>query len=108
MQQGELNVVLLMIDVDNFKQYNDTYGHLAGNKVLVELAQILSNSVDSDDIVARYGGEEFVIVLHDTSAERARPSLKKLGPESQRPWPMSLSPSGYHRFTLTIPIGSPP
>ena len=69
-QQGELNVVLLMIDVDNFKQYNDTYGHLAGNKVLANPTTL--QQVDSDDIVARYGGEEFVIVLHDTSAERGK------------------------------------
>lgn len=54
---------LLMIDIDFFKQVNDIYGHLAGNKVLKKLAKILVSNVRQTDIVCRYGGEEFVILL---------------------------------------------
>ena len=52
---------IIMSDVDNFKNFNDTYGHLVGDLVLKEVANILINSVRSSDIVARYGGEEMVI-----------------------------------------------
>lgn len=62
---------LLMIDVDFFKKYNDTYGHQKGDEVLRGLADILKRSVRASDIVARYGGEEFVILLPETENEKA-------------------------------------
>lgn len=60
---------LLMIDLDHFKQVNDTYGHLVGDTVLRQLGEILSDEARAVDIVARYGGEEFVIVVPDTEVE---------------------------------------
>ncbi|MDO9065272.1 MAG: GGDEF domain-containing protein, partial [Sulfuricella sp.] len=62
---------VLMLDLDYFKQVNDTFGHEAGDKVLKTLAEILAKSVRSSDMVVRYGGEEFLIVLMDTGAEDA-------------------------------------
>ncbi len=62
---------LLMIDLDHFKQVNDTYGHLVGDTVLRQLGEILIDEARNVDIVARYGGEEFVIVLPDTQVEGA-------------------------------------
>jgi diguanylate cyclase (GGDEF)-like protein len=62
---------LLMLDIDNFKALNDTYGHLAGDQVLSELAAILQRAVRNIDFVARYGGEEFVVVLVETRSEAA-------------------------------------
>ncbi|AVX29916.1 diguanylate cyclase (GGDEF) domain-containing protein [Carboxydocella thermautotrophica] len=62
---------LLMLDVDFFKQYNDTFGHPAGDRLLKEFARILVENVRPDDIVARYGGEEFAIILRETSLEQA-------------------------------------
>lgn len=59
-------VTLLMIDVDNFKAYNDTHGHQAGDSVLRELATILAAGRRVNDVAARYGGEEFAIVLAGT------------------------------------------
>lgn len=53
----------IMMDVDHFKQFNDTYGHQAGDFVLKEVAKILTQELRGDDIIARYGGEEFVAVL---------------------------------------------
>lgn len=64
-----LSVILL--DVDNFKSYNDTFGHPAGDRVLVEAAQILGHQARVSDFVARYGGEEFVIILPETDKEEA-------------------------------------
>ena len=62
---------LIMVDIDNFKNFNDTLGHPAGDKVLVNIAKIMKKTCRSTDIVARYGGEEFVIVLLDTNKESA-------------------------------------
>ena len=60
------SVALLVIDIDDFKQINDTYGHLEGDRVLKELGQCLKKISRQTDLVARYGGEEFLIMLPDT------------------------------------------
>ena len=60
----------MMIDIDNFKQINDTHGHLVGDRVLKQLANLLKREQRSVDIVARYGGEEFVVLLPETTARR--------------------------------------
>ena len=54
---------LMFIDVDNFKQINDSYGHEAGDRVLIQVAEILTSSTRRNDVVARYGGDEFLILL---------------------------------------------
>ncbi len=59
---------LVMLDVDHFKQYNDAFGHPAGDAVLCDLARVLRGSVREHDLVARYGGEEFVLLLPMTDA----------------------------------------
>jgi diguanylate cyclase (GGDEF)-like protein len=62
---------ILMIDIDDFKQYNDTYGHLAGDQALRELGAFLRESLRTEDYAARYGGEEFLLLLPETAAEGA-------------------------------------
>ena len=63
---------LVMLDVDHFKQYNDAYGHQAGDRCLFEIAQLFKKSCRRpEDFVARYGGEEFMLVLPDTNLEGA-------------------------------------
>ncbi len=64
-------ISLLMIDIDHFKEYNDSYGHLRGDKVLKRLAHIFQENLREIDVVARYGGEEFLVLLPETSKNNA-------------------------------------
>lgn len=61
--------VIIMLDVDDFKQINDTYGHQVGDSILMQLADLLQNNVRETDTVARFGGEEFIILMPNTSVE---------------------------------------
>lgn len=72
------DVCFAMIDVDRFKQINDTYGHAMGDQVLISLARLLSQRVRKSDIVGRYGGEEFAIVLPDCNLDSAVQVLNQL------------------------------
>jgi len=62
---------MLMLDADDFKKFNDTYGHIAGDQALSEIGQVLRTAVREIDVVCRYGGEEFSVVLPETDAEGA-------------------------------------
>ncbi|UCF97882.1 MAG: sensor domain-containing diguanylate cyclase [Spirochaetaceae bacterium] len=75
---------LLMFDIDHFKKFNDTYGHLQGDLIIKEIANILRGSVRTIDFTARYGGEEFAVILPEVSAkgaavvaERIRKTIEK-------------------------------
>jgi len=75
---------LVMVDIDNFKTFNDRHGHQAGNRALAAIARLLAGSLRKIDIAARYGGEEFALILPSTSktgaqlvAERARVEVEK-------------------------------
>lgn len=69
---------LLMLDLDHFKTVNDTYGHLAGDVVLREVARRISEVVRSYDLVGRYGGEEFLVVLPGCDKDRALQSAERI------------------------------
>lgn len=62
---------ILMLDIDDFKSYNDTYGHLLGDQALKETAQVITENMRSVDIPARYGGEEFLIILPEAGRSEA-------------------------------------
>ncbi|MDH5561212.1 MAG: diguanylate cyclase, partial [Deltaproteobacteria bacterium] len=76
LQQGKCS--LIMLDVDNFKHYNDTNGHQLGDDVLKIVSSILINGIRQSDMAARYGGEEFVVVLPGTSIKIATKIAEKL------------------------------
>lgn len=68
---GKREVSVLMMDIDNFKAYNDTYGHIYGDEVLVKLTACITETVRKGDIFARYGGEEFSLVLDGVTSDIA-------------------------------------
>lgn len=72
------DLALIMLDIDNFKQINDRYGHLVGDQVLQLVAEILRKNVRASDFAARYGGEEFALVLNRTMAEQAYLVAKRI------------------------------
>ena len=72
------NLVLLVFDLDHFKQVNDTYGHLGGDAVLREIGKRLNASLRQTDFVGRYGGEEFVVIMPETTLKDALPIAENL------------------------------
>ncbi len=95
-------LALMMTDIDHFKAVNDTYGHVAGDKVLQEIAHILQEVVRGEDCVARYGGEEFVLLLPQTpklGALRVAEKLRQMVEEC----PFKIE--GQQAIFLTISIG---
>ncbi len=68
----------IMIDIDDFKKYNDTYGHMVGDVIIKEIGRIIKEGVREIDIVSRYGGEEFAIALPETGEESARQVAERL------------------------------
>lgn len=98
------NFACLMIDIDHFKQVNDTYGHLMGDKVLKQFGDLLRTPglFRDSDILGRYGGEEFIVLLPDTNssyaeypAERLREAMKGI----------VFTDSKKRKFTVTLSIG---
>lgn len=78
-------VYILVLDIDKFKKFNDTYGHLTGDKILENIGRIISENTRKTDVAARYGGEEFALILPNSCytaaehlAERIRRSVEKL------------------------------
>lgn len=94
---------LLIMDIDHFKQYNDTWGHLEGDKVLMDIGRIINACMRSMDTAYRYGGEEFAVLLPETDLQQAcvvgHRIMKRIGQESFEP------ESGVHR-SVTISIGA--
>jgi diguanylate cyclase (GGDEF)-like protein len=69
---------IFLIDIDHFKEVNDTYGHTAGDNVLVSIARILKSAIRSDDFIVRWGGEEFLIILNNSNPEYLERFAKKI------------------------------
>ncbi|MDI7246810.1 MAG: diguanylate cyclase [Bacillota bacterium] len=99
---------LLMVDIDDFKQYNDLLGHPAGDAALKAVARLLTRSVRSTDIVARYGGEEFVVTLLEAQKAHALRVAEKIRARIEAyPFPHEEQiPSG--RVTVTVGVATYP
>ncbi len=92
---------IIILDIDHFKNINDTYGHLGGDIILKQVAGILQDNAYSKDLVARYGGEEFVVLMPDTNCEKAEIAgerLRKIIKSTD--WRISAED-----FTLTVSMG---
>lgn len=75
---GPHELALIMLDIDNFKNINDSYGHLAGDEVLRVLGRLLAERLRRNDIAARYGGEEFVVVMSGSGQQQTLKTAEKL------------------------------
>ena len=83
-QRNRSELSFVMLDLDHFKAINDSYGHPAGDRVLLGLSRLLQQRLRSTDIVGRYGGEEFAIALHSTSKMQAQHLLNSLREDFNR------------------------
>ena len=88
---------LLMVDADHFKAYNDSFGHLAGDAVLQQLASLLCETARSIDVVARYGGEEFAVILPDADSEGAYKFAERFR--------VAIESANWPRRNLTVSVG---
>jgi len=77
-KKNKLSLSFLMIDIDNFKQFNDRYGHLVGDGILRQVSKIISDIVRQIDFIGRYGGEELSIVLAETDKEQANFAAERI------------------------------
>jgi diguanylate cyclase (GGDEF)-like protein len=103
-ERKKTEFALLMIDIDFFKQLNDTYGHHVGDQVLRDVSSILMKDMREVDTVARYGGEEFVIILPETSGPGARLVAERLRRAVEQAKFFAGSPDAVERLTISIGI----
>jgi diguanylate cyclase (GGDEF)-like protein len=89
---------MVLFDLDFFKKVNDTYGHLAGDKVLVEIAARMKQQLRTSDVLGRYGGEEFILILPETSLEGARIFADRLREM------IELEPVIYDNITIPVTV----
>jgi diguanylate cyclase (GGDEF)-like protein len=90
-----------MIDIDHFKQVNDSYGHLTGDRVLKSLSRLLSERLRKTDVIGRYGGEEFGIVMFNVDAENATRILDRIRDDFSR----AAHEAGEQQFSVTFSCG---
>jgi two-component system cell cycle response regulator len=103
-RQGSI-VACMMIDVDHFKQVNDVYGHLAGDRVLRELAQRIDGHIRVSDAAARFGGDEFAILLPDTGVQEAVQLAERIR-QMTCASPIDLGKAGVHSVSLSIGVAA--
>jgi len=96
-----VNLALLIMDLDKFKLVNDTYGHLAGDKVLTAFAQMVQHSIRNEDVFARYGGEEFAIITRAIHRDHVFHFADRLRQEASE---LVIESEG-HRIPITMSMG---
>ncbi|MDD5423422.1 MAG: sensor domain-containing diguanylate cyclase, partial [Candidatus Omnitrophica bacterium] len=99
---------LAMIDMDNFKLYNDTFGHLKGDEAIKDIAKTLSDKSRKNDTVARYGGEEFALIMPSTDKENARLLAERLRAEIETFFIEKQGIQSTPRMTASIGIATFP
>lgn len=107
-QRDGLPFSLIMIDVDNFKQFNDTYGHHLGDRILASIGRVLRKTLRKIDFAFRYGGEEFVVILPETSLESAWAVAERIRQRVMREGGKLLGNRGESPVTVSMGICSYP
>jgi len=97
-----LSIGIIMLDIDDFKQYNDIYGHAAGDAILQAVGSLLLRYVRSGDIACRYGGDEFILVLPDASSEVASQRAERICDDVQY---LHVQVEGQTLMTVTLSLG---
>jgi diguanylate cyclase (GGDEF)-like protein/PAS domain S-box-containing protein len=97
-----LSLGIIMLDVDGFKHFNDTYGHAAGDVILRELGDLLLKQVRGEDIPCRYGGDEFIIVLPDASGDVTRERAELICQHARN---IHLQFEGHALGAITLSLG---
>jgi diguanylate cyclase (GGDEF)-like protein len=100
--RGAQSLGLLMIDLDHFKKFNDTYGHDAGDAVLRETGQFLAKGIRAEDFVCRFGGEEFVVILPTGSIEISQARGERLRAKMRE---LNITHQGRSLGMVTISVG---
>ncbi len=100
-KRHETSLSLLMLDIDHFKVFNDTHGHLAGDAVLANLASVLVRAVRNEDVVARFGGEELAVVLRSIPLDAAA----ALGERLRKTVEQTITEHNDHDLQATISVG---
>lgn len=103
-ERDQLPLALIMIDVDNFKYYNDEYGHLAGDQVLITVADAIRKPLRPNDLVARFGGEEFAVLLPETTVDNAKIIAERLRERVSEADPGSLDEKELPKVTISLGI----
>jgi diguanylate cyclase (GGDEF)-like protein len=98
-EHSRKDLSLMMIDVDNFKEFNDRYGHIAGDRALVAVAEALREYLRPTDLVARFGGDEFAVLLPEMKPNQARQAAERIRQKVAGLSPPSLS------LPVTVSIG---
>ncbi|MCZ0701668.1 diguanylate cyclase (GGDEF)-like protein [Natronobacillus azotifigens] len=98
------NLSMIMIDIDYFKQFNDTHGHMLGNEILEHLADVITNSIRVDDIAFRFGGEEFSILLPQTKREDAVGIAERLRKKVEATYFTNQETQPNQTLTITLGI----
>ena len=107
-KHNDNSISLVMVDVDNFKNYNDMLGHMKGDEALKEIAGVLQNKSRKFDIVARYGGEEFAIIMPNTSKENSRLFAERLRNEVEKLHAEDVKIKPEKRLTISCGIATFP
>jgi len=93
---------LIMIDIDHFKNFNDAYGHAAGDALLRELGKLLQSHIRGGDVACRYGGEEFLLIMPDASLETAHQRAVLLQQEARK---LRVQDAGQSLDGITLSLG---
>lgn len=101
-QRHPHDVAVIMMDIDHFKKFNDTFGHEAGDLLLAQFANLLKKSSRSEDIACRYGGEEFVLILPEISLPVVRQSMERLREQAKE---LQVQYRGQSLGTVTVSMG---